>query len=145
MFVPQWPWPLSKRTFMPYSKKFPHFILVSSPEWDWHEVTVTDPWPQTTCQAVPEMLCYPDWNIQQVQMDEQPEDLMHLAMAMSDVAASQKTLYCIDVGQMCFFKDGGSAQVKWSISPGDQYTPAWVNGRDTHRAPLPSREEMFSP
>lgn len=33
---------------------------------------------------------------------------------------------------MCFLKDGGRDQVKWSISPGDQYTPVWVNRRHTH-------------
>lgn len=37
-----------------------------------------------------------------------------------------------------FLKDDDRAEVKRSISPGDQYTPEWVNRRQTHTQNFPS-------
>lgn len=64
MFVPQWPWPLSKRTFMPYSKKFPYFWVHQNGidmRSQWLTLDLRPPVNSflLICQAVPENLCLP--------------------------------------------------------------------------------------
>ena len=90
-------------------------------------------------QSVPKLSHQQHWN---VRADGRPENAARRCHRQRQCAAR-------DAGHMCFSKDGGGAQVKWSISPGDQYTPVWVNRAHihthTHTSLLPSREEMFSP